>query len=132
MKPEIQEHMETNVTEVRNQNTLFDTTISVIEEHYSDTMNRRSATTYDLVVDHTWLIAVSLNEDLYNGTVIVAINKKLESQEYARFATMTITSSRTISEALSNVDNVVDHTMITELFGEIFTAVINANNGGES
>lgn len=123
MKPDIQLNMETRVTEITDQNTIFDMTIATIEEALDITMTEDNVTHYKYIdSDNGWQIDVTLDESIFDGVVTVAINQQLAGG-LARLATMTINSKRITHETLGNINTVLDRTYIENIFTAIFTAV---------
>lgn len=130
MKPGIQTNMELRINEIREQSDVFDQTITAIEEHLNVTMEASSPLIYIIQTDG-WTITTQLDESLYNGVVTVGVNKEITGGS-ARFATMTITSQRAVQETYNNIDNIVNHSYITDLFGAIFVAVKNVNETSDA
>lgn len=123
MKPDIQLNMETRVTEITDQNTIFDMTIATVEEVLNVTMTEDDVTHYKYIdSDNGWQIDVTLDESIFDGVVTVAINQQLAGG-LARLATMTINSKRITHETLGNINTVLDRTYIENIFTAIFTAV---------
>lgn len=123
MKPDIQLNMETRVTEITDQNTIFDMTIATVEEVLNITMTEDDVTHYKYIdSDNGWQIDVTLDESIFDGVVTVAINQQLAGG-LARLATMTINSKRITHETLGNINTVLDRTYIENIFTAIFTAV---------
>lgn len=127
MKPDIQTHMETRINEIRNQNTIFDDTITTIESTLDIEMTESAATLYT-GTDDAWSISVVLDESLDNGIITVGLNRTNEHGD-ARVASMTISSTRRVQESINNIDNIVNHRYIVDLFAAIFEAVKNTNSG---
>lgn len=127
MKPDIQTNMENRINEIRNQNTIFDDTITTIESTLDIEMTESAATLYT-GTDDAWSISVVLDESLDNGIVTVGLNRTNEHGD-ARVASMTITSTRRVQESINNIDNIVNHRYIVDLFAAIFEAVKNTNSG---
>lgn len=123
MKPDIQTNMETRVTEITDQNTIFDMTIATIEEALDVTMTEDNVTHYKYIdSDNGWQIDVTLDESIFDGVVTVAINQQLAGG-LARLATMTINSKRITHETLGNINTILDRTYIENIFTAVFTAV---------
>lgn len=123
MKPDIQTNMETRVTEITDQNTIFDMTIATIEEALNVTMTEDNVTHYKYIdTDNGWQIDVTLDESIFDGVVTVAINQQLAGG-LARLATMTINSKRITHETLGNINTILDRTYIENIFTAVFTAV---------
>lgn len=127
MKPDIQTNMETRINEIRNQNTIFDDTITTIESTLDIEMTESAATLYT-GTDDAWSISVVLDESLDNGIITVGLNRTNEHGD-ARVASMTISSTRRVQESINNIDNIVNHRYIVDLFAAIFEAVKNTNSG---
>lgn len=127
MKPDIQTNMENRINEIRNQNTIFDDTITTIESTLDIEMTEGAATLYT-GTDDAWSISVVLDESLDNGIVTVGLNRTNEHGD-ARVASMTISSTRRVQESINNIDNIVNHRYIVDLFAAIFEAVKNTNSG---
>lgn len=127
MKPDIQTNMENRINEIRNQNTIFDDTITTIESTLDIEMTESAATLYT-GTDDAWSISVVLDESLDNGIVTVGLNRTNEHGD-ARVASMTISSTRRVQESINNIDNIVNHRYIVDLFAAIFEAVKNTNSG---
>jgi hypothetical protein len=127
MKPDIQTNMENRINEIRNQNTIFDDTITTIESTLNIEMTESAATLYT-GTDDAWSISVVLDESLDNGIITVGLNRTNEHGD-ARVASMTITSTRRVQESINNIDNIVNHRYIVDLFAAIFEAVKNTNSG---
>ena len=127
MKPDIQTNMENRINEIRNQNTIFDDTITTIESTLDIEMTESAATLYT-GTDDAWSISVVLDESLDNGIVTVGLNRANEHGD-ARVASMTISSTRRVQESINNIDNIVNHRYIVDLFAAIFEAVKNTNSG---
>ena len=126
MKPDIQMNMETRVTEITDQNTIFDMTIATVEEVLDVTMTVDSVTQYKYIdTDNGLQIDVTLDESIFDGVVTVAINQQLAGG-LARLATMTINSKRITHETLGNINTIPDRTYIENLFTAVFTAVKTA------
>jgi hypothetical protein len=123
MKPDIQTNMETRVTEITDQNTIFDMTIATVEEVLGATMTEDNVTHYKYIdSDNGWQIDVTLDESIFDGVVTVAINQQLAGG-LARLATMTINSKRITHETLGNINTILDRTYIENIFTAVFTAV---------
>lgn len=123
MKPDIQMNMETRVTEITDQNTIFDMTIATVEEVLDVTMTEDNVTHYQYIdSDNSWQIDVTLDESIFDGVVTVAINQQLAGG-LARLATMTINSKRITHETLGNINTILDRTYIENIFTAIFAAV---------
>lgn len=123
MKPDIQTNMETRVTEITDQNTIFDMTIATIEEALNVTMTEDNVTHYKYIdTDNGWQIDVTLDESIFDGVVTVAINQQLAGG-LARLATMTINSKRITHETLGNINTILDRTYVENIFTAVFTAV---------
>lgn len=129
MKPDIQTNMENRINEIRNQNTIFDDTITTIESTLNIEMTESAATLYT-GTDDTWSISVVLDESLNNGIITVGLNRINEHGD-ARVASMTITSTRRVQESINNIDNIVNHRYIVDLFAAIFEAVKQTNSSGQ-
>lgn len=126
MKPDIQTNMETRVTEITDQNTIFDMTIATVEEVLDATMTEDNVTHYKYIdTDNGWQIDVTLDESIFDGVVTVAINQQLAGG-LARLATMTINSKRITHETLGNINTILDRTYIENIFTAVFTAVKTA------
>ena len=127
MKPDIQTNMETRITEITDQNTLFDTTIATIEETLNITMTEESTTYYRyLDTEGGKQIDVTLDESISDGMVTVAINKQLAGG-MARLGTMTINSKRITHETLNNINTVLERTYVESIFTAVFAAVKNTD-----
>lgn len=126
MKPDIQTNMENRINEIRNQNTIFDDTITTIESTLNIEMTESAATLYT-GTDGAWSISVVLDESLDNGIITVGLNRTNEHGD-ARVASMTITSTRRVQESINNIDNIVNHRYIVDLFAAIFEAVKQTNS----
>ena len=126
MKPDIQTNMENRINEIRNQNTIFDDTITAIESTLNIEMTESAATLYT-GTDGAWSISVVLDESLNNGIITVGLNRINEHGD-ARVASMTITSTRRVQESINNIDNIVNHRYIVDLFAAIFEAVKQTNS----
>lgn len=127
MKPDIQTNMENRITEITDQNTLFDTTIATIEETLSITMTEESTTYYRyLDTEGGKQIDVTLDESISDGMVTVAINKQLAGG-MARLGTMTINSKRITHETLNNINTVLERTYVENIFTAVFAAVKNTD-----
>lgn len=123
MKPDIQTNMETRVTEITDQNTIFDMTIATVEEVLDVTMTEDNVTHYKYIdTDNGWQIDVTLDESIFDGVVTVAINQQLAGG-LARLATMTINSKRITHETLGNINTILDRTYVENIFTAVFTAV---------
>ena len=123
MKPDIQTNMETRVTEITDQNTIFDMTIATVEEVLDVTMTEDNVTHYKYIdTDNGWQIDVTLDESIFDGVVTVAINQQL-ADGLARLATMTINSKRITHETLGNINTILDRTYVENIFTAVFTAV---------
>ena len=129
MKPDIQTNMENRINEIRNQNTIFDDTITTIESTLNIEMSESAATLYT-GTDGAWSISVVLDESLDNGIITVGLNRTNEHGD-ARVASMTITSTRRVQESINNIDNIVNHRYIVDLFAAIFEAVKQTNSSGQ-
>ena len=130
MKPGIQTNMELRINEIREQSDVFDKTITAIEDQLNVTMEASSPLVYTVQTDG-WTITAGLDESLYDGVVTISVNKEIVGGS-ARFATMTVTSQRTVHENYSNIDNIVNHKYIADLFGAIFVAVKNVNETSDA
>lgn len=127
MKPDIQTNMENRITEITDQNTLFDTTIATIEETLNITMTEESTTYYRyLDTEGGKQIDVTLDESISDGMVTVAINKQLAGG-MARLGTMTINSKRITHETLNNINTVLERTYVEGIFTAVFAAVKNTD-----
>ena len=127
MKPDIQTNMENRITEITDQNTLFDTTIATIEETLNITMTEESTTYYRyLDTEGGKQIDVTLDESISDGMVTVAINKQLAGG-MARLGTMTINSKRITHETLNNINTVLERTYVESIFTAVFAAVKNTD-----
>lgn len=126
MKPEIQENMETRTTEITEQNIIFDEVISAIESSIGITMIKTAENNYNILTEDNWDITVFLNESLFEGIININVNRNSENGSI-RFATMTINSKRVIQESYNNIDTVIHHKYITDLFGDIFEEVKETN-----
>ena len=123
MKPDIQTNMETRVTEITDQNTIFDMTIATVEEVLDVTMTEDNVTHYKYIdTDNGWQIDITLDESIFDGVVTVAINQQLAGG-LARLATMTINSKRITHETLGNINTILDRTYVENIFTAVFTAV---------
>ena len=123
MKPDIQTNMETRVTEITDQNTIFDMTIATVEEVLDVTMTEDNVTHYKYIdPDNARQIDVTLDESIFDGVVTVAINQQLAGG-LARLATMTINSKRITHETLGNINTILDRTYVENIFTAVFTAV---------
>lgn len=129
MKPDIQTNMENRINEIRNQNTIFDDTITTIESTLNIEMTESAATLFT-GTDGAWSISVVLDESLDNGIITVGLNRTNEHGD-ARVASMTITSTRRVQESINNIDNIVNHRYIVDLFAAIFEAVKQTNSSGQ-
>lgn len=129
MKPDIQTNMENRINEIRNQNTIFDDTITTIESTLNIEMTESAATLYT-GTDDAWSISVVLDESLDNGIITVGLNRTNEHGD-ARVASMTISSTRRVQESINNIDNIVNHRYIVDLFAAIFEAVKQTNTSGQ-
>lgn len=131
MKPDIQTNMETRVTEITDQNTIFDMTIATVEEVLNATMTEDNVTHYKYIdTDNGWQIDVTLDESIFDGVVTVAINQQLAGG-LARLATMTINSKRITHETLGNINTILDRTYIENIFTAVFTAVKNMESDND-
>lgn len=127
MKPDIQTNMENRITEITDQNTLFDITIATIEETLTITMTEESTTYYRyLDTEGGKQIDVTLDESISEGMVTVAINKQLAGG-LARLGTMTINSKRITHETLNNINTVLERTYVESIFTAVFAAVKNTD-----
>lgn len=127
MKPDIQTNMENRITEITDQNTLFDTTIATIEETLGITMTEESTTYYRYIDTESGRhIDVTLDESISDGMVTVAINKQLAGG-MARLGTMTINSKRITHETLNNINTVLERTYVESIFTAVFAAVKNTD-----
>lgn len=127
MKPDIQTNMENRITEITDQNTLFDTTIATIEETLTITMTEEGTTYYRyLDTESGRQIDVTLDESISDGVVTVAINKQLAGG-MARLGTMTINSKRITHETLNNINTVLERTYVESIFTAVFAAVKNTD-----
>jgi hypothetical protein len=127
MKPDIQTNMENRITEITDQNTLFDITIATIEETLSITMTEDSTTYYRYIdTEGDRQIDVTLDESISDGMVTVAINKQLAGG-MARIGTMTINSKRITHETLNNINTVLERTYVESIFTAVFAAVKNTD-----
>lgn len=127
MKPDIQTNMENRITEITDQNTLFDITIATIEETLSITMTEDGTTYYRYIdTEGGRQIDVTLDESISDGMVTVAINKQLAGG-MARLGTMTINSKRITHETLNNINTVLERTYVESIFTAVFAAVKNTD-----
>jgi hypothetical protein len=127
MKPDIQTNMENRITEITDQNTLFDITIATIEETLSITMTEDGTTYYRYIdTEGGRQIDVTLDESISDGMVTVAINKQLAGG-MARIGTMTINSKRITHETLNNINTVLERTYVESIFTAVFAAVKNTD-----
>lgn len=127
MKPDIQTNMENRITEITNQNTLFDIAIATIETTLNITMTEESATYYRYVdTEGARQIDVTLDESISEGLVTVAINKQLAGGQ-ARLGTMTINSKRITHETLNNINTVLERTYVENIFTAVFANVKNTD-----
>lgn len=106
MKTEIQEYMEARISEIRNQNTMFDIAVTAAESFFERTFDASSPTQYSLVFncrgDDVYVI-ISLDET--SGITNLAFNYSVGGGEWVRYATVTITSSGAVNEMYDNVPN---------------------------
>ena len=127
MKPDIQTDMENRITEITDQNTLFDIAIATIETTLNVTMTEESATYYRYVdTEGARQIDVTLDESISEGLVTVAINKQLAGGQ-ARLGTMTINSNRITHETLNNINTVLERTYVENIFTAVFANVKNTD-----
>lgn len=129
MKTDIQERMDSRISEIRTQNTMFDNAITAVETEMSETMNADSSTRYSLRTD-TWEIIVMLDESLTDGVVTIAVNRILIGGN-PRYATMTVTSKAVVNESYNNIDSVEHRTTIVGLFAAIFETVRGTINNSQ-
>lgn len=127
MKPDIQTNMENRITEITNQNTLFDIAIATIETTLNVTMTEESSTYYRYVdTEAARQIDVTLDESISEGLVTVTINKQLAGGQ-ARLGTMTINSKRITHETLNNINTVLERTYVENIFTAVFANVKNTD-----
>ena len=127
MKPDIQTNMENRITEITDQNTLFDIAIATIETTLNVTMTEESATYYRYVdTEGARQIDVTLDESISEGLVTVSINKQLAGGQ-ARLGTMTINSKRITHETLNNINTVLERTYVEDIFTAVFANVKNTD-----
>lgn len=127
MKPDIQTNMENRITEITDQNTLFDITIATIEETLNITMTEEGTTYYRYIdAEGGRQIDVTLDESISDGMITVAINEQLAGG-MARLGTMTINSKRITHETLNNINTILERTYVESIFTAVFAAVKNTD-----
>ena len=107
MKTEIQQYMEARITEIRNQNTMFDIAVVAAEGFFKHTFNADSPTQYSLVLDEYLAsdVYVIISLDETSGITNIAFNYADEQDQWVRYATVTITSTGIVNEVYDDIKN---------------------------
>lgn len=135
MRQEILDHMNERLSEIRAQNSVFDTCLSVImnfEDSFVDSTTElipASPTSYSInmiLADNTGTLDITINlvESLYDGSVTVSINcHNTETSATSRLATFTTTSTEQIQENYFNILDPNVHATIVKIFSALYTAI---------